>query len=1083
MMIKHLIRLFSALSFLSLGTAYARGGAAEQTFPPAYELTEYLRDPGGELTIDEVRALDDGWTPLESNYNNWGYTPDIYWLKIDLGESPWADEKSFLTIGYPTIDAIEFYQIQNGEQKKMVSTGDTRSFGQRDVADRYFVFSIAPTPGSPTQIFLKFKSGGPLKIPLSLERESEFMERQSTSQLAFGLYFGGIFVLFLYHVLLLATSRRWDLVGYVGYLLCSVSFWFTFHGFSSWYLYPNHAHLSAIGLPITLVLSNVSTLLFSVRLLNLREHMRFTSRILDGFAILNVIAFGIAVTVSYRAGVGLLTLFVIITSAMVFLSSLRTALRGFRPARFFLIGFTAYLVATVLLSMETVGAIPGGDLISYSTICGHFIQGVLMALAVGDKIRLEQETSTNIIRQLNAELVEKERARTAFFHNTSHELRTPLNGILGFLEVLQSSAARLTEAERRDKLKKIRSLAEGLKSHVNMILDIAKSKSGKLRLFNSFIPLDEMAEETRILLEGLTVQNPKVVFTVETDFAEGAHSDFIGDREKISRIIQNLVGNAAKFSKPDSQNHIGVFFSRTAGGNLEIEVTDEGIGIPSTQLDKIFEEFSQVDGSSRRRHGGTGLGLSMVRTLLDQMQGRIQVQSEEGEWTRVKVEIPSQTADPSPRKPESHWESVAASSEVAPVLLQDSEEPQTEEIQNNPVLVERDEDILVIDDNPINCEVVRDILKLKGFKVRIATGGQEGINEIKRKAPDLILLDLMMPEVSGEDVLTWLKSSGGLSEIPVMLLTARASDDDRIQGLALGADDYLPKPILSDEILLRVQNILSRVRLARDATQKLVIEQTIARAQNFNAFRMTENQTQLGQCQLIWHVNPAEVTSGDWFGVDHHVATQRTFVLVGDVTGHGVLAALFTIAVSGATKAALRLIEEKGHHISPEEALLKLAQTVNRALLDISNRLDRTMTMAFAVLDQESSTLHYLNAGHNPPLLIQDEGAGPLRAMGQPLGLSVECKFNVNQVKLQPHTCLLFYTDGLVEAGEKKMSVRKLSRDLPPNAQKIKDLVLERSEELHAGQALEDDITILILEWMPAENAQLVEDSRRENAS
>ena len=253
-----------------------------------------------------------------------------------------------------------------------------------------------------------------------------------------------------------------------------------------------------------------------------------------------------------------------------------------------------------------------------------------------------------------------------------------------------------------------------------------------------------------LLLKGWSLSTPMLPFLDPPQL--------YADREKINIILRNLIGNAFKFCLPNTTNHINVrlsYFNK----RLEISVTDTGIGIRPENVHKIFEEFTQLHGDSRRAFEGTGLGLSMVKAIVELMTGTIQVRSTLGEGSTFTIVLPDQedinqrkaVADNGKRTFEV---SIVGESQVSE-LPPESEEDRVEKVEPLTV-VSKNYKVLVVDDNEVNREIIHEILKSSGFITELAAGGQEALEMIEKNPPDLVLLDLMMPEVS-EDVLKYLK--------------------------------------------------------------------------------------------------------------------------------------------------------------------------------------------------------------------------------------------------------------------------------------------------------------------------------------
>jgi signal transduction histidine kinase len=404
------------------------------------------------------------------------------------------------------------------------------------------------------------------------------------------------------------------------------------------------------------------------------------------------------------------------------------------------------------------------------------------------------------------QLHEKERARTLFFHNTSHELRTPLNGIIGFMELIEQGRYGQIDSKPAEQIRKCIRLALSLKHQVNTILDLAKSKKGMLTLRNKIIRLDELIKYCEDLALGLQLKHQNSEFVIRKNWVK-EETIFCNDQEMLAIIMRNLLGNAFKFADPKRKNHIEVDFILSQG-TLEISVKDSGIGIAETDQGRIFEEFEQVAGDARRVYEGTGLGLAMVRDIVKLMSGRIALTSKHGEGSHFTLQLPEQHADQFTE----HADHPTTVHEVLPINDSADRSRSADSVgPRNP----QGAHILVVDDLEMNCELLGDILSEEGYQISMAFGGAEALQILEYELPDLILLDMMMPHVSGEDVIKALQNQPKHSDIPIILITARASEDDRLFGLSLGADDYLAKPIHSGELLFRVKNILKRRQISK----------------------------------------------------------------------------------------------------------------------------------------------------------------------------------------------------------------------------------------------------------------------------
>ena len=275
------------------------------------------------------------------------------------------------------------------------------------------------------------------------------------------------------------------------------------------------------------------------------------------------------------------------------------------------------------------------------------------------------------------------------------------------------------------------------------------------------------------------------------------------DEDRVQQILFNLVGNAVKFTD------VGMVSvaAKTVDGCLEISVTDTGIGIPENRQDEVFESFAQVDGSMEREYGGTGLGLTVTRQLVALHGGAIGLESEMGKGSRFFFTLPISQADDMPMA------AAARSSRIAGIRYREANRPQPdlpEPLPGNPI-PENAPNILVVDDEPVNLQVLANHLSMNDYHVTQAPNGIEALAAIDRMASsgrpfDLVLLDVMMPKMSGYEVCQRLREKYPADRLPVVMLTAKNRVEDLVAGLAAGANDYLTKPFSKSELLARIKN-------------------------------------------------------------------------------------------------------------------------------------------------------------------------------------------------------------------------------------------------------------------------------------
>ncbi|QKZ14740.1 ATP-binding protein [Spirosoma sp. KUDC1026] len=387
-------------------------------------------------------------------------------------------------------------------------------------------------------------------------------------------------------------------------------------------------------------------------------------------------------------------------------------------------------------------------------------------------------------------LAELDGLKTQFFTNISHEFRTPLTLILGPLADLKQrfpAETILTVMERN---------GNRLLSLINQLLDLSKLEAGQLK---AELVTDELTALFHTLSSSFTslAESRQISFVFEQS---ETRIWAMFDRDKLEKIVVNLLSNAFKFTPKGNEVRMSVHYSITGeSGMLTLTVQDTGIGIAPEHLARIFERFYQVNGQTTRSHEGTGIGLALVNELVKVLKGTIDVVSAQGAGTTFTVTLPFVPAvAPEERAVDAGTTSVAA-------YLADRPEPVP--LPSAGRVSEEERILLIVDDNADIRAYVRRIFDGE-YRVMEATDGREGLELATSVLPDIVICDLMMPRLDGFGFCRALKSQEATSHIPVIMLTAKATVDDRIDGFDRGGDDYLTKPFNQMELEARVRNLI-----------------------------------------------------------------------------------------------------------------------------------------------------------------------------------------------------------------------------------------------------------------------------------
>ena len=387
-------------------------------------------------------------------------------------------------------------------------------------------------------------------------------------------------------------------------------------------------------------------------------------------------------------------------------------------------------------------------------------------------------------------LKELDSLKTRLYTNITHEFRTPLTVIMGMSETF--SDTKNPAYKKAQKL--IMRNSKNLLNLVNQMLDLAKLESGNLRLNlrqENIIPyLQYLTESFQSVAQ---MKNINLTFYTEVD---NLVMDY--DEEQIKQILSNLLSNALKFT-PESGKIILHCSHIKAASQLQIKVKDSGIGISEENLQHIFNRFYQADNSSTRKGEGTGIGLALTKELVEVMEGSISVSSKLEKGTEFTVVLPIKREAPfkteHPEQSPLNGEVLVDTEDLPAIIAKSSAED-----SDLPLL-------LVVEDNPDVATYIYTILKDQ-YNIQIANNGRIGIEKAIEIVPDIIISDVMMPEKDGFEVCATLKQDERTSHIPIILLTAKAADEDKISGLEFGADAYLTKPFNKEELFIRLRKLV-----------------------------------------------------------------------------------------------------------------------------------------------------------------------------------------------------------------------------------------------------------------------------------
>ena len=410
---------------------------------------------------------------------------------------------------------------------------------------------------------------------------------------------------------------------------------------------------------------------------------------------------------------------------------------------------------------------------------------------------LEQKTAE--LEQANIELKKLDELRSTFLANMSHELRTPLNSIIGYTDLLIDRVDGNINEEQEKSLTKVHKNAKNLLKLINDVLDMSRIESGRVELDLRAVNLQEIIQETASALEPL-INNKGLI--IDMDFDESLPLGY-ADPDRIRQVVTNLLDNAIKFT---AEGRITVSARPSEIGTkgnqpprfVEVCISDTGIGIRKEDLNKLFDKFRPLDISATSEYRGAGLGLSICKGLVEMQNGSIWAESKYGEGSRFCFALPVEAEAIEPKR-----KSLQQDYQAMGVLKEDKGVEKAVQIK-----------VLVVDDEPDHVELISKILREEGYQITKAYDGEGAIESIKHSKPDLIILDLMMPNVSGFDVIEYLKTGDDTKEIPIIVVTGKELTREQMEVLDGRVEKILKKGLLGVEVILEVvRNTLDKFGL------------------------------------------------------------------------------------------------------------------------------------------------------------------------------------------------------------------------------------------------------------------------------
>lgn len=793
---------------------------AEQNQNDRYNILDFLYilpDSSGTWTIEDISttAFNARFQAGQAQklYQN---QPDLahYWVRFSVDSRLENPQQWLLNLSLPK---VTLFTPQPDGSFTSIRSGTYLPFSQRHLQGQYgsLPYLTVDLPQAQSQTyFLRVKPGAlPLGHPSwrhqlngILASKAHVTQFEIKNRTFLNLIFGLFLAVALYHLIFFIYNRQpaflyFGLSVFFNFLLSIYFAGFAHELFFQEYPIFNNDFLFYV--------SNGGfigfLLLFSSHYLNLKQLLPKWNKVLLGMVGLLIVYNGGMMLLRLVDGpafyrneipsVQLYTLYVILIYIFILLAAVLCVRKGFRPAIIFLIAIGLLVSQNLVNVLAGIGLVPfpqfmTGDkgaalgLILFAIGLGQQFKRMQIAKVKAESMQKKEQEESNRLRELDT-------FKSRFYTNITHEFRTPLTVIQGIADQIRENPKWKTEEQTA----LIKRNSGKMLDLINQMLDLSKLEAGKLEVQN--IQAD-VVKYLGYLVESFhsLAFSQKVNLTFYSPI-EKLVMDY--DPEKYQRIISNLISNAIKFTPAYGKITVAIKELSQEDDTrwLEIKVVDSGTGIPKDELPFIFDRFYQVDDSSIRKGEGTGLGLALVKELVELMQGKISVSSQPGKGTQFTLLLPIQNQ---------------AEPQEIEALKEQSESGQSYwSVATDQAWFERAPSdlpiVLIVEDNADVIYYLRKCLEGQ-YQLKLARDGRQGIEMALEIIPDLVVSDVMMPEVDGFELCETLKNDERTSHIPIVLLTAKVTQDAKVQGLTLGADAYLTKPFEKQELLVRLEKLI-----------------------------------------------------------------------------------------------------------------------------------------------------------------------------------------------------------------------------------------------------------------------------------
>lgn len=733
----------------------------------------------GKQNLDFVPVI--GWSKEAS------FTNHHFWAKTAIKNSATTEVTYYLETARPITDIVDLYVVTSDGDTVVQHSGDAIPFDNRAFHHRKTIFKLILKPGQTQNLFIHCKSDGEvLDLPLRLYTPDAFITENDSYQLFFGLFYGVLLLAAITYLFFYIGLRDSSFLYYGLYVLFIGLLQFSLDGLFFQYVMPKSGWFYSRSLIIIAGISSFFLGKYAFSFLAIKQqYVKLTKAynilyMLSGALIVMPLLGGIGLQYSYPCanlvGFSILVL-VLISVTTLWLAKQKVDV-------FFAIGIFCLVMGFAIFILKNFGALPSTFITENSTKIGTGLEIVFLSLSMANRIRLlrtEKETIQALALKRSEEMND---LKTYFMSNMSHELRTPLNAIMGVTDVMLKE---VQDAKVKGNFEVIKNASVSLLNSVSDILDFSRIEKGELRLTNEVFDPAQVLLQTRNSV-AMQAMHKGLTFTYKP--ATDLPKHFRGDAARLGQIINSLLSNAIKFTN-SGEIRFEVFQKSTGNNTAEfvIKVSDTGVGIPKDKMDSVFNSFIQESIDNKRKFGGLGLGLSIVKKLVDLHGGTVIIESEVNKGTCCTVTLPYEVVFVEPKAektkyPKDTFDLMGAR-------------------------------ILIVEDNDVNRFIMKTILsRWENTEIEFAFDGSIALEELEAKRYDIVLMDLQMPVMDGYEASERIRKGEvgeENSKIPIIAVTADTTDEAKHKVRSLGVNDFMTKPIDQHLLYEKITSLLSEV--------------------------------------------------------------------------------------------------------------------------------------------------------------------------------------------------------------------------------------------------------------------------------